>query len=157
MASNLADKFEEMADAVPRRLVLIGKGERVTFAELEGRANRLAHHLAAHGVGPGARVGLVARNSVPFVVSFLACFKLRAVPVNVNYRYTGYPCPVCQLSGSNVEFPHTGCDCHCSREWLAHPAPPVPETGYSLLLLVVVVRAARLIEFDEERFRVQLR
>jgi acyl-CoA synthetase (AMP-forming)/AMP-acid ligase II len=88
VANNLADKFEEMADAVPHRLVLIGKGERVTFAELEGRANRLAHHLASHGVGPGARVGLVARNSVPFVVSFLACFKLRAVPVNVNYRYT---------------------------------------------------------------------
>jgi acyl-CoA synthetase (AMP-forming)/AMP-acid ligase II len=88
VASNLADKFEEMADAVPHRLVLIGKGDRVTFAELEGRANRLAHHLASHGVGPGASVGLVARNSVPFVVSFLACFKLRAVPVNVNYRYT---------------------------------------------------------------------
>jgi hypothetical protein len=42
-------------------------------------------------------------------------------------RATGYPSPVCQLSGSNVEFPHTGCDCHCSREWLAHPAPPVPK------------------------------
>ena len=88
MANNLADKFEEIADAVPSRLVLTGAGERVTFAGLEARANRLAHHLAAHGVTPGARVGLVARNSVPFVVSFLACFKLRAVPVNVNYRYT---------------------------------------------------------------------
>jgi 3-oxocholest-4-en-26-oate---CoA ligase len=88
VANNLADKFEEMADVVPHRLVLIGRGERVTFAELEARANRLAHHLAARGVGPGARVGLVARNGVPFVVSFLACFKLRAVPVNVNYRYT---------------------------------------------------------------------
>jgi acyl-CoA synthetase (AMP-forming)/AMP-acid ligase II len=88
VANNLADKFEEMADAVPQRLVLIGNGERVTFADLEARANRLSHHLTAHGVGPGACVGLVARNSVPFVVSFLACFKLRAIPVNVNYRYT---------------------------------------------------------------------
>jgi acyl-CoA synthetase (AMP-forming)/AMP-acid ligase II len=87
VASNLADKFEEMADVVPHRLLLIGGDERVTFAGLEARANRLAHHLGARGVGPGARVGLVARNSVPFVVSFLACFKLRAVPVNVNYRY----------------------------------------------------------------------
>jgi acyl-CoA synthetase (AMP-forming)/AMP-acid ligase II len=89
VASNLADKFEEMADAVPRRLVLAAGDERVTFGDLEARANRLAHHLAGHGVGPGACVGLAARNSVPFVVSFLACFKLRAVPVNVNYRYTG--------------------------------------------------------------------
>jgi acyl-CoA synthetase (AMP-forming)/AMP-acid ligase II len=89
VASNLADKFEEMADAVPHRHVLVAGEERVTFGDLECRANRLAHHLAGHGVGPGACVGLVARNSVPFVVSFLACFKLRAVPVNVNYRYTG--------------------------------------------------------------------
>jgi len=87
VANNLADKFEEIADTVPSRLVLTGGSERVTFAELEARANRLAHHLAARGVGPGACVGLVARNSVPFVVAFLACFKLRAVPVNVNYRY----------------------------------------------------------------------
>jgi acyl-CoA synthetase (AMP-forming)/AMP-acid ligase II len=78
VASNLADKFEEMADAVPHRLVLVAGDERVTFGDLEGRANRLAHHLADHGVGPRACVGLVARNSVPFVVSFLACFKLRA-------------------------------------------------------------------------------
>jgi acyl-CoA synthetase (AMP-forming)/AMP-acid ligase II len=88
VASNLADKFEEMAEAVPDRLVLVGGDERVTFGELEARANRLAHYLAGHGVRAGASVGLVARNSVPFVVSFLACLKLRAVPVNVNYRYT---------------------------------------------------------------------
>jgi acyl-CoA synthetase (AMP-forming)/AMP-acid ligase II len=87
MANNLADKFEEIADAVPDRLALVGADERVTFGELEVRANRLAHHLAANGVQRDATVGLVARNSVPFVVAFLACFKLRAVPVNVNYRY----------------------------------------------------------------------
>jgi acyl-CoA synthetase (AMP-forming)/AMP-acid ligase II len=87
VANNLADKFEEMADVVPTRVALVGGDERVTFGDLDRLANQLAHHLADHGVGRDLSVGLVARNSVPFVVSFLACLKLRAVPVNVNYRY----------------------------------------------------------------------
>jgi acyl-CoA synthetase (AMP-forming)/AMP-acid ligase II len=87
MPDNLADKFEEMADAAPQRLALIGGFERVTFRELDARANRLAHHLAAQGVGRDDVVALVARNSVPFVVALIACFKLRAIPINVNYRY----------------------------------------------------------------------
>jgi acyl-CoA synthetase (AMP-forming)/AMP-acid ligase II len=87
MANNLADKFEAMADAAPQRIALIEGERQVTFAELESQANRLAHHLAAVGVVTGDRVGLVARNSVGFVLAFIATFKLRAVPVNVNYRY----------------------------------------------------------------------
>jgi acyl-CoA synthetase (AMP-forming)/AMP-acid ligase II len=87
VADNLADRFEAMADAAPDRVALVHGGERVTYGELDRRANGLAHHLAAHGVGPGAAVGLVGRNSVPWVVALLGCFKLRAVPVNVNYRY----------------------------------------------------------------------
>ena len=90
MASNLADRFEAMADAVPARTALIdgNDGSRRTYAELDADANRLAHHLADHGVGPDDWVGVVARNRIPMVVALLACFKLRAVPVNVNYRYT---------------------------------------------------------------------
>ena len=84
MTNNLADRFEAIVDVVPGRLALVGGDERVTYGELEARANQLAHHLAANGVGLGASVGLVARNSIPFVVGFLACLKLRAVPVNVN-------------------------------------------------------------------------
>jgi 3-oxocholest-4-en-26-oate---CoA ligase len=87
VADNLADRFEEMADAAGGRLALVHGRQRVTYSGLEAQANRLAHHLAAHGVGPGDHVGLVGRNSVPWVAALLACFKLRAVPVNVNYRY----------------------------------------------------------------------
>jgi 3-oxocholest-4-en-26-oate---CoA ligase len=87
MADNLADKFEAMADAAPHRLALIDHDERVTFRELDARANQFAHHLAAQGVARDVAVGLAARNSVPFVVALIACFKLRAIPVNVNYRY----------------------------------------------------------------------
>ena len=57
MANNLADRFEQMADVVPSRVALVDGDERVTFGELERRANQLAHHLADHRVGPGLSVG----------------------------------------------------------------------------------------------------
>ncbi len=63
-------------------------GDRVmTYAELEAEANRLAHFLASRGVGPGDHVGIYAKNSVEHVVALLAVFKIRAVAINVNYRY----------------------------------------------------------------------
>jgi acyl-CoA synthetase (AMP-forming)/AMP-acid ligase II len=84
---NLADLFERAVDAFPDRLYLVAEGKRRTYAEMEERANRLAHHLAAHGVGPGDHVGIYAYNSVEWVETLWAVFKLRAVWVNINYRY----------------------------------------------------------------------
>ncbi len=60
---------------------------RLTYAELDRRANRLAHQLAAAGVRAGDHVGLHLNNGTEYVECMLALFKLRAVPVNVNYRY----------------------------------------------------------------------
>jgi acyl-CoA synthetase (AMP-forming)/AMP-acid ligase II len=77
VASNLAELSEAVADAVPDRVALIDGTERVSYRELERLANQLAHHLAARGVGCDDAVGVMARNSVPFVVAFLACLKLR--------------------------------------------------------------------------------
>src|SRR5262245_55269093 len=54
---------------------------------MEERANRLAHHLQAHGIGPGDHVGIYALNSVEWVETLWAVFKLRAVWININYRY----------------------------------------------------------------------
>ncbi|MEU8661585.1 acyl-CoA synthetase, partial [Actinoplanes philippinensis] len=59
----------------------------ITYAELEETANRLAHFLQSRGVGKGAHVGLYAGNSIEAVVAMIAVYKLRAVVVNVNYRY----------------------------------------------------------------------
>ena len=87
MAFNLADFIEHTVDAVPDRTALICGDREETFAALEDRANRLAHHLAAQGVGRGDHVAVYSYNSIEFVETMLAAYKLRAVPINVNYRY----------------------------------------------------------------------
>ena len=84
---NLADIFELVADTVPDREALVVGDRRLTYAELDERANRLAHHLAAAGIGPGDHVAAYLYNSREFIETMLAAFKLRAAVVNVNYRY----------------------------------------------------------------------
>jgi acyl-CoA synthetase (AMP-forming)/AMP-acid ligase II len=87
VAWNIADLIEHTVDAVPDRVALIVGERSETYAQLEERANRLAHHLAAHGVGRGDHVGIYGFNSLEFVETIFAAYKLRAVPINVNYRY----------------------------------------------------------------------
>src|SRR5438046_6249598 len=87
MEFNLADLFEAVADAVPDRTALIAGDRRLTYRDLDERANRVAHYLRDVGVLPGQHVGIYSFNRAEWVESMLGCFKARAVPVNVNYRY----------------------------------------------------------------------
>ena len=87
MHFNVADLFESVTDAVPERLAVVCGDKRLTFAELDARANRFAHALAAEGVKAGDHVGLYLYNSVEFLEAMIGAFKLRAVPININYRY----------------------------------------------------------------------
>jgi acyl-CoA synthetase (AMP-forming)/AMP-acid ligase II len=87
MPRHIADLVEHAVDLVPDRVAVICDGRQVTYAELEERSNRLAHHLAGHGVGPGDHVGVHGRNSIETLEAMLAAYKLRAAAVNVNYRY----------------------------------------------------------------------
>ncbi len=88
MALNLADLFEHAADAFGDRVAVICGDKQVTYRELDERSNRLAHHLAGLGTGPGDHVGLYARNSIPAIETLLASCKLRGGTANINYRYT---------------------------------------------------------------------
>ncbi len=84
---NLSDLFEAVAEAVPERSALVCGDQRATFRQLEQRANQLAHYLAGQGIGAGQHVGLHLYNCNEYLEAMLACFKLRAVPININYRY----------------------------------------------------------------------
>ena len=87
MEYNLADLWECVADTVPEREAFIFGALRLTYSDAENRINRLAHHLLESGVQPGDRVALYLFNGNEYLEAMIAAFKIRAVPVNVNYRY----------------------------------------------------------------------
>ncbi|NEA63482.1 acyl-CoA synthetase [Streptomyces sp. SID12488] len=94
MEYNLADLFESVVDVVPDRAALVyldhpgtGAERRLTYAELDAAANRVAHHLIDSGIRPGEHLGLHLYNGVEYLQTVLGCLKARVVPVNVNYRY----------------------------------------------------------------------
>jgi acyl-CoA synthetase (AMP-forming)/AMP-acid ligase II len=87
VAFNLADLFEVVVDAVPDRTAVVAGGTRVTYGALDERANRLANHLVAGGVGRGDHVGVCSYDRAEWLEAMFAAFKLRAVPINVNHRY----------------------------------------------------------------------
>ena len=87
MALNIADLFEHAVDAVPDNPAVKVLDRTITYAELESESNKLAHYLAAQGIGEGDHVGVYAKNSIEHVIAVLAVVKIRAVNINVNYRY----------------------------------------------------------------------
>lgn len=84
---NFADQWEAVSDRVAEREALVCGDRRLTYAQLEERANRVANHLLANDVQPGDFVGCYLSNGTEYLETLLACFKVRAVPVNINYRY----------------------------------------------------------------------
>jgi len=88
MARNFADLYEHAADVFGDRIALVSGGRQVTYREFEERANRLAHYLSGIGVRAGDHVGLYAHNSIEAAETIIAACKIRAVAININYRYT---------------------------------------------------------------------
>jgi 3-oxocholest-4-en-26-oate---CoA ligase len=87
MALNIADLAEHAIDAVPDRVAFISGDEQLTYAQLEEKANRLAHYLMDQGVKQDDKVGLYCRNRIEIVIAMLGIVKAGAILVNVNYRY----------------------------------------------------------------------
>lgn len=81
----LAQEFlEASADRLPDKVALVCDDQRLTYAEIEARANQLAHALMAGGVRRGDRVVIWLPNSVEAVVSIFAALKAGAVFVALN-------------------------------------------------------------------------
>ena len=87
VALNIADLAEHAIDAVPDRVALICGDEQLTYAQLEEKANRLAHYLMDQGVRKDDKVGLYCRNRNEIVIAMLGIVKAGAILVNVNFRY----------------------------------------------------------------------
>ncbi len=84
---SFADLWEQSSDLVPERTAIVCGQQRRTYAELEERSNRLANHLTGLGVQRGDHVALYLENCPEYIEAMLACFKLGAAPININYRY----------------------------------------------------------------------
>ncbi len=87
MSFNLSELLERVTDAVGERDAVVTPTVRLTYTDLDARANRVAHYLAGIGIRAGDHVGLMLRNGTEYVEVMLGCFKLSAVPININYRY----------------------------------------------------------------------
>ena len=84
---SVAEVFEAQAAAAPDAVALVFETERMTYADLNARANRLAHSLRGRGVGAEAPVGVFLERSFDFVVALLAILKAGGayVPLDTSY------------------------------------------------------------------------
>ena len=101
---NLADLLEIASDTVGDEREAIVCGERrYSYRQYDERATRLANHLLSQGVVPGQHIGIYLYNRPEYMEATLACLKVRAVPININYRYVGeellYVCQNADLVG----------------------------------------------------------
>ncbi|MGO1070384.1 amino acid adenylation domain-containing protein, partial [Lysobacter sp. CA199] len=79
--------FEAQAARTPDAVALVAGDRSLTYAELNGRANRLAHHLRTLGLGPDERVGICVQRNADMLVALLASLKSGAayVPLDPSY------------------------------------------------------------------------
>ncbi|HEU4558059.1 MAG TPA: amino acid adenylation domain-containing protein [Longimicrobium sp.] len=81
------EQFEMQAERTPGEAALVFEDETLSYAELNARANRLAHHLRSLGVGPDARVGICAERSLEMVVGVLGVLKAGGAYVPLDPAY----------------------------------------------------------------------
>ena len=88
MQVHFANVWEAITDEVGDRTALIHGDARVSWREHDEQAARLAQAFIELGLQPDSKVALYLYNGIEYVTAQYAAFKMRGVPVNVNYRYT---------------------------------------------------------------------
>ena len=84
---SLQERFERQAAQNPNAVAVIDGNVQITFADLNARANRLAHHLKRSGVGPEVRVAVFVERSLNLIVALFGVLKAGGayVPLDVAY------------------------------------------------------------------------
>ncbi|MEU4352586.1 amino acid adenylation domain-containing protein [Streptomyces sp. NPDC023838] len=78
---SVVDVFQAWAARLPDAVAAVSGSHRVSYGDLDRRANRIAHALLRRGAGPETRIGLAARRGVPMLAAVLAIWKARATLV----------------------------------------------------------------------------
>src|SRR5690349_21021834 len=83
----LHELFEQQVERTPDALALAFEEEQFTYAQLNARANQLAHHLCDLGVGPEVLVGLCLERSLEMIVGMLGILKAGGayLPLDPSY------------------------------------------------------------------------
>ncbi|HEU0077893.1 MAG TPA: amino acid adenylation domain-containing protein, partial [Longimicrobiaceae bacterium] len=81
------EPFEQQVERTPDAVAVVFEGEALSYAELNRRANRLAHHLIGQGVGPDVRVGLWTERSLEMMVGLLGVLKAGGAYVALDPSY----------------------------------------------------------------------
>ena len=79
--------FEEQVERTPGAVAVVFEGEQLTYAELNRRANQLAHYLQKLGVGPEVLVGICVERSLEMVVGLLGILKAGGAYVPLDPAY----------------------------------------------------------------------
>jgi amino acid adenylation domain-containing protein len=85
--ATIGDLFQAQVGRTPDAVAVTAEGARLSYRELDARANRLAHYLRSRGAGPEARVGICLERSVDLVVGVLAIVKAGAAYVPLDPAY----------------------------------------------------------------------
>jgi acyl-CoA synthetase (AMP-forming)/AMP-acid ligase II len=87
MELQYATIWESIADTIPTATAVVHGDTVRTWAEYDERAARVAAAYTAAGLGPDSKVGLYMYNCNEYLEAQYGAFKIRGVPINVNYRY----------------------------------------------------------------------
>jgi amino acid adenylation domain-containing protein len=83
---SVQELFEEQAERTPNRVAIVCGEESVVYADLNRRANQMAHYLTKQGVAPEVLVGLCLENSVEMMIALLGILKAGGVYVSLDPR-----------------------------------------------------------------------
>ncbi|MGA0230422.1 MAG: AMP-binding protein, partial [Ilumatobacteraceae bacterium] len=87
MEMHWATVWESIADVVGDRPAVTNGTVTRSWSDYEDRAARIAAAYTAAGLGPDSKIALYLYNGNEYMEAQFGAFKMRGVPVNVNYRY----------------------------------------------------------------------